>query len=244
MILIILPVKNEKQSITKTVSDLFIWCRNNLKNCEILFIDDGSTDGTMEKIKKMKIKNVNVIKNRFEPGKGSALKVGYYASTFTYKMKEDDLIIFMDGDGQVSPCEISTFLNIMDFYNADVIIGNKKHLYSSTYYSFKRKVVSFIYNQILKLLFGIRFDDTQAGIKIFKKSVLDKVIDKITIKRFAFDVELIIAMRELGVRIADAPVNIKQQLNSGSVNLKNIVLTFIDTLRIYNKMMKGFYKNG
>ena len=245
MIFIILPVRNESLTVEKTATEVYRWCLLNLKkDFMIVFIDDGSKDATADIINQMKNNKITVIKNRFDNGKGSALKSAVILSDLIYKTKDSDLIIFMDGDGQINPAEISTFLNLMNLYNADVVIGNKRHPFSFSHYGLRRKVVSKIYNFMIRHLFGLTFSDTQCGIKIFKKPALDKVIDKITIKKFAFDLELIVALRETGLRIVDAPVVIRNQLNAGSVNFHSIFETFFDTIKVYNKMKKGFYVNG
>jgi len=239
MTLIILPVRNEASMIQNTISTLLKWCKGNLSDFEILFIDDGSTDDTFQIIRKNT--KVKVYKNVFERGKGSALKVGCVYSTFLYAAKDDDNIIFMDGDGQIEPQEINTMLNIMTFYNSDVVIANKRHIYSNIFYTKAREIVSKSYNLLVRFLFDLRHEDTQCGLKIFKKKVLDDVISKVSIKRFAFDLELIVALRQMGYRVADSPVKIKKQLNQGSVSIQNIIRTFIDTLIIWYKYKKGFY---
>jgi hypothetical protein len=148
----------------------------------------------------------------------------------------------MDGDGQIDPSEIKTFLNLMNLYNADVVIGNKRHIYSNTEYGLIRRIVSRGYNLMTKFLFGTSFDDTQCGIKLFQKRALDSVINKVNVKQYAFDMELIIALKEMRFRVIDAPVNIKKQANAGSVKVKTIIRTFIDTVIIWLKVKRGYYR--
>jgi len=235
MILIILPVYNEATNIETTIKSLNKWLP---KNAEILFIDDNSTDQTFLKIKD---KKVRVYKNLFDKGKGSALKAGYVYSSFIYKLSDDDIIVFLDGDGQIDPKEIDMMLNVMRLYKSDVVIGNKRHLYSYTNYGVLRNMVSRIYNFIVRILFGFDYRDTQGGLKIFRKHALDKVIHKVTNKKYAFDVELIVALRRSGLRVADAPLYVKKQINIGSVSVKNIINTFTDTMIICYNSMKGRY---
>jgi glycosyltransferase involved in cell wall biosynthesis len=243
MNLIILPVKNESSTIEKTATELSSWCSSYFgEQYKILYIDDASTDSTLEKIVQLKDKKISIRKNQFDRGKGSTLKTGFIISSLIYELKPDDLIIFMDGDGQINPVEIKVFLNLMNIYNSDVVIGNKRHLFSITNYSFFRRIISNTYNLMIRILFGFEYRDTQCGIKIFRKETLDAVIDKVSCKQFAFDVELIVALREAGFRISDAPVKIKPQKNIGSVSKWNIFRTFIDTLIIWINKKRGFYK--
>lgn len=243
MILVILPVKNESAHIKKTALRLNLFLSQYLKEeFEILFIDDGSTDDSFAKIREIGISHIQCMRNYFDRGKGSALKAGFVLSNVVYRLEDNDIIIFMDGDGQIEPQEIRTFINLMQLYDSDVVIGNKRHTYSISNYGFIRSIVSSFYNLMARVLFGIRFQDTQCGLKIFKKYALDQVIEKITVKKFAFDLELLVALREMKMRVADAPITIGRQENAGSVSLKNIWQTFTDTIGIYRKMLKGFYK--
>jgi glycosyltransferase involved in cell wall biosynthesis len=240
MTLFILPVFNEEWNIVNTIETLLNWCNENLpKNYNILFIDDNSTDSTFATIKS--IDGVSVYRNVFDKGKGSALKAGYVYSSFLYKIKDNDTIIFLDGDGQIEPKEVSTMMNVMALYNSDVVIGNKRHLYSHTHYSLLRNIISRTYNLMVRMMFGFDYRDTQGGLKIFKKSALDAVIHKVTNKKYAFDVELIVALRKSVLRVADAPIHVKTATNAGSVSLINIIKTFIDTIIICYNYLKGIY---
>ena len=105
-----------------------------------------------------------------------------------------------------------------------------------------RRIVSKTYNTLIQFLFQIRYQDTQCGIKLFKKHALDSVINKVNVKQYAFDLELIVALRDSKFRVVDAPVKVKKQENIGSVSLKSILKTFVDTCIIWIKKKKGFYK--
>lgn len=236
MVLVILPVKNESQTIKQTVDKLIF----HSKEYQYLFIDDNSDDETYTILKKSL--QVKVIPNKFDNGKGSTLKAGYVYSEYMYRMKDNDFIVFMDGDGQIHPKEIDTFLKLQNLYDADIVIGNKRHDYSSIHYSLQRQIVSKVYNWIVRYLFGFNYRDTQCGIKMFKKSCLEKIIQKVNTKRYAFDLELVVALRENNFRIIDAPVTLDNQKNKGSVSFSSIISTFIDTLIIYKKKKKGFYR--
>lgn len=239
MIVILLPIKDEHDTIQQTVAKLLTWCKINLEQDYCIYIvdDSGKDDFKMAPHDK-----VALIQNFRERGKGSALKTGFEVANKDKEFNPTDIFIFMDGDGQIEPQAIKTFLNMFDFYSADVVIGNKRHLYSITDYGYIRSFVSRGYNFLVRLMFNIDFKDTQCGIKAFKKYALDEVIHKISTKGYAFDVELIVALRALKYRIVDAPVKVTKQINIGSVNLINIFTTFIDTVKIFNKKRKMFYR--
>jgi hypothetical protein len=142
---------------------------------------------------------------------------------------------------QINPNEIKTFFKLMDLYNAEVVIGNKHHQYSESEYTLTRQIVSKGYYCLVKLLFGLPLRDTQCGFKLFRRRVLDKLIPFIKENRFSFDLEIIVALRDNHIRIVDSPVSVRKQKNQGSVSLKSIWWTFIDTLRIWYRRQKGWY---
>lgn len=241
MILIIIPFRNEQESIEKTLSSLYSWCSWEIKKFEILLINDHSSDKTQEKIGNLGFKKVQCIKNKFDPGKGSALKTAAVFSEVMYALKGEDSIFFIDGDGQFDFRDIKMFINLMKIYNADIVIGNKRHVSSSVCYNLSRRIVSSGYNILTRFLFGFNFRDTQSGMKLFKKKALDKIIEKVNSKRYAFDLEVIVAMREMRFRVIDAPVKVSRAVNNGSVRFSTILFTLWDTLVILINKMKGKY---
>lgn len=148
----------------------------------------------------------------------------------------------MDADLQIDPCDIDTFFNIMELYNADVVVGNKYHIYSNIEYPILRKIISFSYRILIKVLFNLPLRDTQCGFKLFKSSVIDKIIPVLKETRYCLDLEMLIVLRKKGIRVADAPIYVKKQDNQGSVSLSNILVMFVDTIRVWGKMLRGDYK--
>ena len=232
---VIVPVHNEESYIVNNLEII----RNVLVSLkyeyEILVVDDCSSDDTNLILNHLKMKDVKILHKPVNQGKGSAIKTGC-------KFAIGDLCMVIDADLQIDPIEIKTFINIMDLYNADVVIGNKRHIYSNSAYSFSRKVVSIGYYLLIKALFGFPLRDTQCGLKLFKKHCLDLVLSKVLVKQYAFDLEVLVALHTNHFRIADAPVYVKPQVNGGSVKLGTIIQTFYDTLAVWYRRRKGWYK--
>jgi len=241
MIVIIIPVRNEENLIADVALSISDYCKRNVENYKLVFVDDRSADDTYAILNGLNIPNKILMRNKFDPGKGSALKTAYVLVNSSIKLKDDDYVVFMDGDGQIDPAEINTFIKIGELYSSDIVIGNKRHKYSTTVYGFTRKIISRTYNFMIRKLFGFDFEDTQCGLKVMKKKALDAVIASINVKKFAFDLELIIACKEKGFRVVDAPVYIQRRINRGSVNFISILQTFIDTMRIWYRKQRGYY---
>jgi len=136
----------------------------------------------------------------------------------------------------------------MEWYDADVIVGSKRHLASQVQYSTLRKILSYGYYYFVKIFFGIKIRDTQAGIKIFKKKVLTKVLPRLVEKRFAGDLEMLVVANSLGyTRIFEAPIKLNYSFSkvTSAVTIRSIFGIFQDTLAIfYRTYILGYYKNA
>src|SRR3990167_604416 len=230
---VIIPVHNEECCIRKNIDIVTDILKSLGYEYEIIIIDDCSNDDTFLSLSLDK--SINIYRKVVCQGKGAALKTGW-------KMATGDYVVFADADLQISPKEIKIFFKIMDLYDADAVIGNKKHAYSNMEYPLVRKIISAGYYLMIKILFDLPLRDTQAGFKLFRKETLDLVMDKVLVKQFAFDLELLIALRDNNIRVADAPVYVAHSLGMGSVSLKTMAETFKDTLAVFYRRVNGWYK--
>ena len=232
MIYIILPVKNEAKTIEVTIQRLNQCFPIEHKEHKIIFVNDHSTDNTASIIKSHK--EVFLLNNINNPGKGSAIK---FALQTIYVKNMLDIVVFLDGDGQIQPYDIFTGIKMMDLYCCSVAVGNKRHRYSISKYNFLRTVISKTYNFLVRKLFGLKIQDTQCGLKMFRSHCLIDVLPQLSIDGFAYDVELLVALKSIGMRIVDFPIDMNRQTNKGSISIKNIICTFIDTVKMYKKFV-------
>jgi hypothetical protein len=108
-----------------------------------------------------------------------------------------------------------------------------------------RKLLSHGFNLVVTLLTGLRVRDTQSGMKAFRRNVLETVLPKLTVKRFAFDVELLTVANLKGFSIVEYPVSIKM---GGPITLGPLVrmvwVMFIEMLSIAYRLRVLRYYNG
>lgn len=196
---VILPAFNEgaviADSIRRVASAL------DDKDYEIVVVDDGSTDDTAAKASQVAAENSRVKFVHYQPnrGKGYALKQGVANAI-------GELIAFLDADADLHPGQLLTLWDVMQRDRADVVIGSKRHRDSKLNYPLARRVVSWGYFTMAHFLFGLPVHDTQTGIKLFRREVLEQVLPKLEVKGFAFDLELLVAIHLYGYSIAEAPV--------------------------------------
>lgn len=235
---LIIPVYRQEKTIIKNIRHIKGALDKIRYDYEIIIVVDGMIDNSLEKIKKAglpKVKTVGYIKNQ---GKSYAIRLGMTKA-------KGDYVIFMDSGMEIDPNGISMLLEHMEWYDADIIVGSKRHPASYVKYPLVRKILSYGYYYLVKLLFKIKVRDTQAGIKIFRRKTLEKILPRLLERQFTGDLEMLVAADTLGYnRIFEAPIKLDYHLGTvtSAATLKAIVGIFIDTLAIfYRKNFKGHY---
>ncbi len=228
---VIIPAYNEGQHVAKNISEVINTFNDFGCQYEIIVVDDGSIDNTLEEAQQVALKHKNVIvkKNRSNYGKGRALKKGF-------RYTSGDYIVFLDADMDLHPGQINTFFDIMRLDEADVVIGSKRHPNSVINYPWHRRIVSGVYFFLVKLIFDLPITDTQTGLKVFKAEVLKKVFPRVLIKRFAYDLEILANVKHFGYKIVEAPVMINFQRPIGRISILDIYNTWWDTMAIFYRM--------
>jgi hypothetical protein len=89
---------------------------------------------------------------------------------------------------------------------------------------------------LVRLLFNLPCHDTQTGLKLFRKEVVERVFPRILVKQFAFDLEVLVNAHRLGYRIAEAPIVLSSKRRFGRIGLRAIFTTFWDTLAVFYRM--------
>ncbi len=235
---ILLPFLNEQDIIVANARKVLQMTAGWDIKVEIILIDDGSTDQSYPLLEQAfkKDKSIKLVRNHQNFGKGWALKTGYEFST-------GDLILFLDSDLELSPAHLPNFLRIMNEEGADVVIGSKRHPDSELDYPAQRKLMSNVYYILIRILFGLPVRDTQTGIKLFKREALEIALPRLLVKRFAFDIELLLLMHKYDQKIATAPIQLNfSRVAAGRMKLKTVFNMLWDTMAIfYRNTILRFY---
>jgi len=226
LISIIMPVYNGENYIGMSIKVIHNYLNSWGLPHEIIVVDDGSNDSTREVALRTasKLRNVRVVGYGRNKGKGAAFIYGYRHS-------RGDVVVLFDADLDIPPEQIPILLTIMRRTEADVVITNKWHPLSRTIASRLRKFLSKGYNALVRLLTGLKLSDTQTGAKAVKRYVLDTIVPKMYVKRYAFDVELLLLAMKHGFKIAEAP-SLKTIKLTTAFKPKEIMHMFMELLSI------------
>ena len=233
---VLMPAHEEGAGIYDNIRETLKVLEDGSRDYEIIVIDDGSSDNTYEEAARFAAANrcVKVIRSHTNLGKGYALRQGFGSST-------GDLVVFIDADLDLHPSQLQVLFDYMRNEAADVVIGSKRHPESKLYYPFHRKVVSAVYFFLVKLMFRLPIHDTQTGLKLFKREVLETVFPQMLVKKFAFDLELLMLAHRRRFKIAEAPVVVDYRPNIGRkmkrwVRFNDIYTTWWDTMAIFYRL--------
>jgi glycosyltransferase involved in cell wall biosynthesis len=226
---ILMPIYNGEEGVADNIVEADRYFQTLGIKYEIIVMDDGSKDNTYEKAMQASNEHITILKLPKNEGKGEALREAFNKST-------GDLVMFLDGDLDIHPRQFEALFDVMQKESADVVIGSKRHPKSVLHYPTKRKILSAGYFFIVKLMFGLPLRDTQTGIKLFKADVLKKIFHRVLIKRYAFDLELLILADHNGFKISEAPVVVDYKGKYGHITLKLIFKMMWDTFAIFYRL--------
>lgn len=236
---VIVPAYKEAKTIRKRLQELSGALSEYKYNYEIICVIDGFVDDSVKEAKKVKDKHLTVYGYKQNVGKGHAVRYGMVRA-------KGDLIAFMDSGMEIPPKSLIMGLEHFDWYGADIVIGSKRHPVSRVNYPFSRRVFSLVYQLLGRILFGLNVRDTQVGVKIFKKEVLEKILPRMLVKRYAFDIEMLAVAKYFGYgKIYESPVEIHYHFDdlTHASTLRDIFRMFWDTLAVFYRLRILHYYN-
>jgi glycosyltransferase involved in cell wall biosynthesis/O-antigen/teichoic acid export membrane protein len=232
---VVLPCHNAGRGLAEVLHTL----REELahsESWEIIVVSDGSTDETVRIAREEASENVVLLEEPLNVGKGQALRAGLSRARGRY-------VAFMDGDGDVDPRAIRPALALTELYKPDIVLGSKRHPLSEVRYPPLRRLMSWTYHKLCRLLFRVKVRDTQAGFKLIRRDVLATVLPRMLEKRYAFDLEFLVVARSMGYkRVFEVPIRIDYQFES-QVAPSAAFRIVLDTLAIfYRRYVLGTYR--
>jgi len=218
---IIIPLYNEEYSVTNVINGIA-----NHKDYEIIIVNDGSTDNSINKIKELNIKNLKIVGHKKNIGYGAAILTGL-------KNTSGDIVITMDSDGQHNPKEIPKLIKPIVSGKADVVIGSRylgKSNYKVPIYTL---LGEFFIRLILIILYGQKVANNQSGFRAFHKKY-KKLLNNMKYTGMGFTTEFLLIMCSNGLKVKEIPINLKSRaFGISKVNLIRILVSIISCILRY-----------
>jgi len=237
---VIIPVFNGP-TIKKDLKAIKSYLDELNRPYEIICVVDGSSrphDPTKANARSAKSKTIKVY--TYSPNRGKG-----YAVRFGMARARGGTIAFIDAGNDLNASGIGMALEHLKWYNADIIIGSKRHKASKVSYPWQRKILSIIVQRVTRFFFNINVTDTQTGLKIFRREVLEKVLPRLAVKRWAFDLEILAVASRLGFKkIYESPVELNYNPHS-NIEASSILNFAIDYLAIlYRAYILRYYNDS
>jgi glycosyltransferase involved in cell wall biosynthesis len=166
-----------------------------------------------------------------------------YAICYGLAHAKGSLAGWLDADLDIDPSVVVEACRKLESHRIDVAVGSKRHPDSVVHYPRQRRVLSWGFQKLVKLLFRLDVRDTQVGMKIFRREVLDTVLPLLLIKRYAFDVEILAVAATFGFdRLAEVPIRLQYRFSGTGIDNRAVQLMFKDTMAVaYRIHLRHWY---
>ena len=246
---VVIPALNEARSLPRTLERLDAFLDEaGVHRSEVIVVDDGSTDGTAGAVEALGRANVKVLRHSRNRGKGAAVRTGVLAtnpaqvgaglSVGRANAPGGDVVIVTDADGNYLNNRAGPFLEAIRS-GADIVLGSRAHAGckwkvtpAAARYIHRRRVMGRIFHDIVRVLTGLNFEDTQTGLKFFRGEVAREVFGDLVIEGFAYDVEVLMRARRRGYRIVELPLVYHCPTSESRVTRLDPPRMFLDLLRV------------
>jgi glycosyltransferase involved in cell wall biosynthesis len=192
---ILIPVYNEERTIAQTI-DLVVKTNIPRYKKQIIVINDGSTDGTLNRVNAWK-NSVEIITYEKNQGKGHAIIEGLKNAT-------GDIVLIQDADLEYSPKDYGTLLAPFEDPRVNVVYGSRflgAHLSTMFVYAMGNKFVTLVTN----ILFNTNLTDMETGYKAFRRNSLKDI--SLRSKRFEIEPEITVKLLKAGNQIYEVPIS-------------------------------------
>jgi dolichyl-phosphate beta-glucosyltransferase len=237
---VIVPCFNEEEIIYTNIHALAGYLKQHFGTFEIIVVNDGSTDHTAEEVEKAQKElpdaSIHFINNSQNQGKGQAVKDGALQS-------QHEIVLFLDADLTVPIEEIEKFLPVLK--ENDIVIASR--ILPETVFEEKvpwyRAFLAKGFQISQRILTGnADIPDTQCGFKAFNQTAAKHIFPLLSVKRFAFDAEIIFLAQRFGYSIKQLPVRIQKDNRQSHIHVfRDPLNMFFDLMKIRTYALLGKY---
>ena len=240
---VVVPAYNEQQRLPSTLDKVAAFLRDNVDGpSEVLVVNDGSTDGTLETARLAATAlesgqlRLIVLDNGRNRGKGYSVRHGVTQARYGW-------ILFTDADLSAPIEECPKLFAAVEEQGCDIAIGSRAVDRSliGVHQSPFRETMGRIFNVAVRMGAGLPFKDTQCGFKLFSDKAARDVFSRQRLEGFGFDVEVLYLAQKLGYRVAEVPVR-WDHCEGTTVRMFSGADAFLDILRVRRNDWTGKYE--
>jgi glycosyltransferase involved in cell wall biosynthesis len=217
---VLLPAYNEAENIVRLMEEAIPLLKQLERPHEVIIIDDGSTDGTLDSAKQLaeEYQGIKVLHERKNRGMGFALRQGITSAQY-------DFLVYVDADNQIKLDSLRDALAVLQ--PGEMAAGYRLRRREG----FFRRGVSFFYSRAVSFIFGLGVRDVNCGFKCFSRSLVAGV--PLCSDGFFFSAELLIRAKRRGIKIREFPVShYKREYGRSSVSILSLFATLRDIFRL------------
>ena len=222
---VIVPIYNEGNNLKTNIKKIYNYFHHKYK-FEIIVINDNSSDNSLDIINSLNIKNLKILSNNKNKGKGYSIKKGIEFSS-------GDIILTTDAD---LSADIKEFHKLLIKYRTgyEFVVGSRSQKNSkiNIKQSMLRMFIGKSFNLIVRIILGLNFKDTQCGFKLYDSKKIKSIIKLCKVNRFCSDVEILFLAKLKNISVYEEGIIWNNQ-NKSSVNLlTDPINMFIDVIKI------------
>jgi dolichyl-phosphate beta-glucosyltransferase len=226
---IVIPAYNEEHRLPQTLRQLLDWLgRGTFSFCELIVVDDGSSDGTARVVEDFAKANacVRLARNPGNRGKGYAVRHGMLEA-------KGEWILYSDADLSTPIEEIEKLCHAARELSAAIAIGSRAldRTLVEVHQPALRELSGRFFNLVMRVVTGLPFSDTQCGFKLYRADAAQRIFSRQKQDGFSFDVEDLLIAKKLGVRAVEVPVR-WANVEGTKVRLSQGMKSFVDLVKI------------
>jgi dolichyl-phosphate beta-glucosyltransferase len=235
----VVPCFEEAAIVSETLRQLTAW----FPEARIIVVDDGSRDETAAVAEAFAREHAatDVLVLPENRGKGGAVAAAAGSV-------RGDRVVIVDADLAYRQDALRRAAAALD--DADMAVGNRRHA-ESTYtvpvrlfgFLYRRHVLGWVFNRLIRLTLGLNVRDTQCGLKAFRSETFRRLMPQVRTSRFAFDLEVWLLARAFGLRVTEIPVDVRYESARSSVRLlRDGSRMAADVVALLGRRLRGAYR--
>ena len=232
---IVVPAYNEARRIRSTLESLCHFKESASYSIELIVVDDGSTDQTVETA--LEFPAIRLVRNDRNHGKGFTVRHGALEA-------RGEFILFTDADLSTPIEEVDKLLSALQSSGADCAVGSRalKRELIGIHQPWFRDVAGRFFNLLVRIFTGLRLHDTQCGFKLFRRCSTRRAFELQRVEGFGFDPELLFLIEKQGGKVVEVPVRWNDNPATKIRFLRDSTRMFLDLLAIRWRAFTGQYQ--